>query len=108
MTIIFRKLKFTYMETKKSNRLSYMYVAIQRQKVLNSSYYIYGNGPGFLQSDWLIAGPYNTIRTTFFNFCRKSSIFQVSIVLASEIVKIRCTIFVPFYFRTFKYRTSDS
>ena len=23
---------------------------------------------GFLQSDWLIAGPYNTIRTTFFNF----------------------------------------
>ena len=39
-------------------------------------------GPSFLQSDWLIIGPYNTIRTTFFNFCRKSSVFQVSGVLA--------------------------
>ena len=38
--------------------------------------------------NWLIAGPYNTIRTTFFNFCRKSSISQVTVVLASEILKI--------------------
>ena len=39
---------------------------------------IYGNwyGPAFLQSDWLIAGPHNTIRTTFFNFCRNSYIFK--------------------------------
>ena len=52
---------------------------------------LYGNcyGPVFLQSDCLIAGSYNTIRTTFFNFCRKSSIFQVSVVLASEILQIR-------------------
>ena len=42
-----------------------------------------------MQSNWLIAGPCNTIRITFFNFCRKSSNFQVSIVLALEIVKIR-------------------
>ena len=34
MTIIFRKLKFPHMKTKKSNKLSY--VAIQRQKVLNN------------------------------------------------------------------------
>ena len=50
--------------------------------------YANGYGPAFLQSDWLIASPYNTIRTTFFNFCRKSSTFQVSVVLASEIVKL--------------------
>ena len=52
---------------------------------------LYGNwyGPAFLQSDWLIAGPYNTIRTTFFNFCRKSSISEVSVVLASVIFKLR-------------------
>ena len=34
------------------------------------------------------SGPYNTIWTTFFNFYKKSFIFQVSIVLVSEIVKI--------------------
>ena len=52
---------------------------------------LHGNwyGLAFLQADWLVAGPYNTRRTTFFNFCRKSSIFQVSIVLASEIIKIQ-------------------
>ena len=32
--------------------------------------------PDFLQSDWLIAGSYNTIRTTFSNFCRKLSIVK--------------------------------
>ena len=45
----------------------------------NTVHYYYGSryGPAFLQSDWLIAGPYNTMRTTFFKFCRKASIFQV-------------------------------
>ena len=34
---------------------------------------LHGNwyGPAFLQSDWLIAGPYNTIRTTFFQLLQK-------------------------------------
>ena len=34
-------------------------------------------------------GSYNTIKTNVFNFCRKASIVQVSVVLASDIVKIR-------------------
>ena len=41
-----------------------------------------------MESDWLIAGPYNTVWTTFFNFCKKIIHFQVSVVLVSEIVKI--------------------
>ena len=60
---------------------------------------IYSNwyGTAFLQSDWLIASLSNTIRTTFFNFCRKSGIFQVSVVLVSEILKIlSCLIFGHF------------
>ena len=44
---------------------------------------------GFLQSDWLIAGPYDTILTIFFNFCIKSSILQVYVVLGLEILKIQ-------------------
>ena len=38
----------------------------------------------FLQSDRLTAGPYNTIRTTFFNFCKKSSIFSSQSVVPSS------------------------
>ena len=57
----------------------------QDKDLLDGSWY----GAAFLQPDWLIACPYDTIRTTFFNFCRKWSTFQVYTVLASEILKIR-------------------
>ena len=54
-------------------------------------YLLYGNWyrPAFIQCNWLIYGHDNTIRTTFFMFCRKSSIFQVFVVLASKILKIQ-------------------
>ena len=41
------------------------------------------------------------IRTTFFNFCRKSSIFQVSVVLASEILIIRLIFYLVLFSDTF-------
>ena len=65
--------------------------------------FIDGNGyrPAFLQSDWLITGPYNTIWTTLFNFCRKPSISQVSIPLTSEILKLWLNFYLVLFSSTF-------
>ena len=52
--------------------------------------WFYGNwyGPVILQPDWLIAGPNNTIWTTFFNFCKKIIHFPSFRCSALNIVKI--------------------
>ena len=42
------------------------------RELLDGNWY----GPAFLQPDWLIASPYNMIRTSFFNFCRKSFLLK--------------------------------
>ena len=55
--------------------------------------------------DWQVAGLYNMTEITFSNFYRRSSIFQVSVVLASEIVKMLKNLYM-FYFRTLKYQTN--
>ena len=50
----------------------------KRTKKVELSFFISGNwyGPDFMQSYWLISDLYHTIRNTFFNFCRKWSIFS--------------------------------
>ena len=65
----------------------------------------YYNRLDFLQSDWLTAGPYNTAGNTFLDFCRKLFIFQVSVVLALERLKIQYNVYPVF--QTFQYQTKD-
>ena len=53
-----------------------------------------------MQSDWLTAGPYNTIRTTFFNFCRKSSIFQFPLFWHRKFSKFQKSFYLVLFWDT--------